>query len=88
MITKLSIPRVVGLMMGVWFLSSSMAQYVGGLIAQIASVETVGGEVTNPGLALKTYLDVFWWIGIWGMGFGVLLLAMSPALQKMTHGVK
>ena len=88
MITKLSIPRVVGLMMGVWFLSSSMAQYVGGLIAQFASVETVGGEVTNPELALKTYLNVFWWIGVWGIGFGVLLLAMSPVLKKMTHGVK
>ena len=88
MITKLSIPRVVGLMMGVWFLSSSMAQYVGGLIAQFASVETVGGEVTNPELALKTYLSVFWWIGVWGIGFGVLLLAMSPVLKKMTHGVK
>ena len=88
MITKLSIPRVVGLMMGVWFLSSSMAQYVGGLIAQVASVETVGGEVTNPALALKTYLGVFWWIGVWGIGFGVLLLVLSPVLKRMTHGVK
>ncbi len=51
--------RVVGLMMGVWFLSTSMAQYVGGLIAQFASVETVGGEVLDPKIALDTYIGVF-----------------------------
>jgi proton-dependent oligopeptide transporter, POT family len=88
MITKLSIARVVGLMMGVWFLSSSMAQYVGGIVAQFAAVETVGGEVTNPGEALKTYLNVFWWIGIWSVGFGVVLLALSPWLKRMMHGVR
>ena len=47
MITKLSIARIVGLMMGVWFLSISVAQYVAGVVAQVASVETVGGQVTN-----------------------------------------
>ncbi len=88
MITKLSIPRVVGLMMGVWFLSSSLAQYSGGLIAQFASVETVGGEAINPALSLETYLTLYWWIGIAGIGIGVLLLALSPILSKMTHGVK
>ncbi len=88
MITKLSIARVVGLMMGVWFLSSAMAQYVGGIVAQFASVETVAGESTNPELALKTYVGVFEMIGYWGIGAGVLLLALSWGLQKMMHGVK
>ena len=47
MITKLSIARVVGLMMGVWFLSISVAEYLAGAIAQATSVQTVGGQVTN-----------------------------------------
>lgn len=88
MITKLSMARVVGLMMGVWFLSSSMAQYVGGVVAQFASVETVGGEVTNPELAMKTYLSVFQMIGIWSIGFGIALLVLSPWLKRMMHGVR
>ncbi len=66
MITKLSMPKVVGLMMGVWFLSSAMAQYVGGIVAQFAAVETVGGEVTDPQKSLETYVGVFQTIGIWG----------------------
>jgi proton-dependent oligopeptide transporter, POT family len=88
MITKLSIPRVVGLMMGVWFLSSSVAQYVGGIVAQFASVETVGGTVTNPKVALDTYVSVFQTIGWWSIGFGVFLFILSFPLKKMMHGVK
>lgn len=88
MITKLSMPKVVGLMMGVWFLSSAMAQYVGGIVAQFAAVETVGGEVTDPQLSLKTYVEVFWTIGIWGCIIGAGLLVASPLLRRMMHGVK
>jgi len=87
MITKLSIARVVGMMMGMWYLSISMAQYVGGAIAQIASVATVGGEVTNPRLSLETYAGVFHTIGLVAIGVGALLLAVSPLLRKWMHGV-
>jgi POT family proton-dependent oligopeptide transporter len=88
MITKLSIARIVGLMMGVWFLSISVAQYVGGIVAQVASVETVGGEVTNLSVSLQTYAGVFWTIGYWSVGIGAVLLVISPLLKKWMHGVK
>ncbi|MEA3042369.1 MAG: proton-dependent oligopeptide transporter, family [Sphingomonadales bacterium] len=88
MITKLSIARIVGLMMGVWFLSISVAQYVAGAVAQVASVETVGGEVTNLSVSLNTYAGVFWTIGEWSVGIGVLLLVLSPLLKRWMHGVK
>jgi proton-dependent oligopeptide transporter, POT family len=87
MITKLSIARVVGLMMGVWFLSSAMAQYVGGIVAQFASVETVGGEVTNPALSLSTYMGVFQTIGLVAIGIGLFLFVFSFLLKKWMHGV-
>ena len=88
MITKLSIARVVGLMMGVWFLSISVAQYVAGVVAQIASVDTVGGQVTNLKVSLDTYVGVFWTIGLWSAGIGVLLLILSPLIKKWMHGVQ
>ncbi len=43
------------MMMGVWFLSISVAQYVAGVVAQVACVETVGGQVTNLQVSLDTY---------------------------------
>jgi POT family proton-dependent oligopeptide transporter len=88
MITKLSIARVVGLMMGVWFLSISVAQYVAGVVAQVASVETVGGQVTNLKVSLDTYTGVFWTIGLISMGIGVVLLLISPLIKKWMHGVQ
>jgi POT family proton-dependent oligopeptide transporter len=88
MITKLSIARIVGLMMGVWFLSISIAQYVAGIVAQVASVETVGGQVTNLQVSLNTYLNVFTIIGEWAIGFGVVLLLLSWPLKYLMHGVK
>jgi POT family proton-dependent oligopeptide transporter len=88
MITKLSLARVVGLMMGVWFLSISVAQYVAGMIAQVASVETVGGQVTNLKVSLDTYTGVFTTIGWASIAVGVVLLALSPGLKAWMHGVK
>ncbi len=88
MITKLSIARIVGLMMGVWFLSISCAQYVAGIVAQFASVETVGGEVTNLKVSLDTYTGTFTKIAEVAMALGVLLLILSFPLKKWMHGVK
>ncbi len=88
MITKLSIVRVVGLMMGLWFLSISCAQYVAGVVAQVASVETVGGQVTNLKVSLDTYNGVFWTIGLISAGIGVVLLLLAPLLKKWMHGVQ
>ena len=88
MITKLSIARVVGLMMGVWFLSISVAQYVAGLVAQFASVETVGGQVTNLKVSLDTYTATFTTIAWIAIGAGVVLFLLSWPLQRWMHGVK
>ena len=87
MITKLSIGRITGLMMGVWFLSISVAQYVAGAVAQVASVDTVGGQVTNPRLSLETYVGVFTHIGWAAVAIGAVLLALAPPLKRLMHGV-
>ena len=88
MITKLSISRIVGLMMGVWFLSISVAQYVAGVVAQFASVDTVGGQVTNLKVSLDAYTATFTTIAWIAIGAGILLLLLSFPLKKWMHGVK
>lgn len=87
MITKLSIARIVGMMMGVWFLSISVGEYLAGAAAQSAAVQTVGGQVTNPELSLHTYLHTFQTGGFLTIGAGVVLLVISPWLKKIMHGV-
>ena len=87
MITKLSIARIVGMMMGVWFLSISVAQYIGGIVAQVASVATVGGEVTNLKVSLDTYVHTFTTIGWAAAAIGGVLLVVAIPLKRLMHGV-
>lgn len=87
MITKLSVARVVGLMMGVWFLSSSVAHIVAGIIAKATATDTVAGVVTDRAGALATYGSIFGTIGWVGVGVGVFLLLISPILKKGMAGI-
>lgn len=88
MITKLSAPRVVGIMMGVWFLSSSLAHALGGIVASMTSTETIGGVVVDPAAALATYGQVYNLFGWVAVGVGAVLLLGSPVLKRMMAGVK
>ncbi|HEY8616784.1 oligopeptide:H+ symporter [Phenylobacterium sp.] len=85
-ITKLSLAKVVSFMMAVWFLSSSVAQYVGGWIAGLAGTHTVGGQVTDPAAALRSSLEVFNLLGLWGMGIGVGFIVLSFFIKGWSHG--
>ena len=75
-------------MRGLWYRSISCAQYVAGVVAQVASVETVGGQVTNLRLSLETYAGVFQAIGFVSIGIGAVLFVLSPLIRKWMHGVQ
>ena len=85
-ITKLSLPSVVSFMMAVWFLASSIAQFVGGKIAGLMGTETVGGQVLDPQGALATSLDGFSKLGWWGVGIGVAFILVSFLIKGWSHG--
>jgi POT family proton-dependent oligopeptide transporter len=84
--TRLSPVLVLSTVMATWFLSSSWAQWLGGLIAQLTATDTAAGQVLDPAKALATYIHVFLEIGLWGAGAGVLMIAASPWLKRWAHG--
>ncbi len=84
-ITKLSPPALVATMMAVWFLSISWAEWIGGLIAQLAGTETIAGQVLDPARALATSAHVFGVIGLFAAAVGVVFLALSPWLSRWAH---
>jgi POT family proton-dependent oligopeptide transporter len=86
-ITKLSVASLVSFMMAVWFLASSIAQYVGGIIAGLAGAETLGGQVLDPAASLAASLKVFNQLGLWGVGVGVAFIALSFFIKGWAHGV-
>jgi len=87
-ITKLTLPGVVSFMMAVWFLASSIAQYVGGWIAGFLVTESVGGEVLDPELALNTAIGGFQTLGWAGVACGVAFIAISFVVRTWAHADK
>ena len=73
-VTKLSPPRLAGLMMGVWMMAAFFANSIGGVIASY--VEKLGASVVFTAVSGFVIL----------CGLGMILL--NKKLQAMMHGVK
>ncbi|MFT5753698.1 MAG: POT family proton-dependent oligopeptide transporter [Flavobacterium sp.] len=86
-VTKLSPVKIVGFMMGVWFLATASSEFIASLLANIASVDTSNGLAPDLNIAKQSYLKLFEYLFYTGIGFGVVLLALSPIIKKLMHGV-
>lgn len=84
LVTKLAPAKVVGFMMGFWFLSSAIAHQAGKWVA--GEVDPPPGATAETKLAMS--LEVFNQVGLFAVGSGVLLLVLSPVIKKWMHGVK
>lgn len=87
MITKLSVARVVGMMMGVWFLAAAAANYIAGLIAGLTGANNADGETVDAATATVKVLEVYGNVGWLAVGVAVLLLLCSPFLKRGMHGI-
>ncbi len=88
MTTKLSVPKVVGMMMGCWFLASAAGNYVSGTIAAMTGSDTIGGEVVDPAAALNVYMDVYSSAGWYSIGIGIVAIFLTPVLKHFMHGIR
>ncbi len=80
-VTTLSVPRVVSLMMGVWFLASAFGEMLAGRFGTLAAIEDNGATLDVP-QALAIYSGLFrqlMWIGLISGG---LLLAVAAWLSR------
>ncbi len=86
MITKLAPKKIAGLMMGAWFLSSSFAHYIAGIIA--AMTGGVHGNVAGNGANVMVYGTIFGKIAVISAIVGLILFAASKRINRLMHGVK
>lgn len=86
-VTKLSPPKIVGFMMGVWFLATASSEFIASVLANIASVDTSNGTAPDLNIAKESYLVLFEYLFYTGLIFGVILLALSPLIKKLMNGV-
>jgi POT family proton-dependent oligopeptide transporter len=72
--TKLSPPKLVGQIMGIWFMATSFGNLMAGLVA---------GRMESLGL-----VELFGSVALITIGTGVLLLIMSRAVKGLMGGVR
>jgi proton-dependent oligopeptide transporter, POT family len=85
MVTTLSVARVVGLMMGAWFLFSAFGEMIAGRLSTFASIQPEANGTYSVAKSLSVYGSFFtnmMWIGI---GAGVLLALVAPLLRRGMH---
>ena len=87
-VTQLSMPRVVSLMMGTWFLATAFSEALAALFGKLAAIEVPEGETLVLADAAAKYADLFWLLTWLGLGCTVLALIAAPLLRRMMHGVK
>jgi POT family proton-dependent oligopeptide transporter len=90
MITKLSPAKIVGFVMGAWFLSIALANKIAGEIGKLTAVghgggsEDLGGPLETLAIYSNTYL-------VWGvyvvLGAAAVLFLLVPTLRKWMHGI-
>jgi POT family proton-dependent oligopeptide transporter len=86
-VTKLSIPNVVGVSMGTWFLATALSETVATRMGRLAAIPTDGGETADIAGALVTYTQLFEFLMWFGIGTGVFMLVISPVLKRWMHGI-
>lgn len=93
-VTTLSVPRIVGLMMGTWFLATAYSKFMAAQIAKLAAIEvpstnpTDNEQLINTVATLTSYTELFTTLFWVGCGAGVFLLCLSPYLKKHMHGIQ
>ena len=81
-VTKLAVPRVVGVMMGAWFLATAYSEFLAAQLSKLASVDTRGGRVTDIDAARQIYAGLFEQLLWIGLGGALLLLLLVPWLKR------
>ena len=74
--TRLSVTRMTGLMMGTWFLATAVGNFIAALIAQATGAAGAGPD---------TILTVYTRIGGFSMVVGLGVIALRPLVVRLMH---
>lgn len=84
-VSQLSVTRVVGLMMGAFWLATAYSEVLAAGFGKLASIAIPEGGTIDMAAAAGKYGSLFelmMWIGI---GSGVLYFLLTPLIRKMMH---
>lgn len=83
MVAQLVPQRLMGFIMGAWFLTSAASSVIAGWVAGLTAAPE---HITDAHATLAIYSHVFMQIGLVTAGIAVLTIAIAPWLYRMTQG--
>ena len=87
-VTQLSVPSVVSVMMGAWFLATAYSEVLAARFGELTAIDVAEGETLDVAVAAASYGDMFmmmFWIGLVA---SAVTFALVPLIRKGMHGVK
>ncbi len=87
-VTQLSVTAVVGLMMGAYWLATSLSEQAAALFGSFAALDIPEGakiDIADAKLKYGTLFDHMLWLGL---GAALIALLLSPLIKRWMHGVK
>ncbi|WP_297801173.1 peptide MFS transporter [Arenimonas sp. GDDSR-1] len=84
-VSQLSVTRVVGLMMGAFWLATAYSEVLAAGFGKLAAIDIPEGAAIDMAAAAGKYGSLFelmLWIGL---GSGILYLVLSPLIRRMMH---
>jgi len=87
-VTQLSVPSVVSVMMGAWFLATAYSEVLAAKFGELSAIDVPEGERLDVAAAAAGYGDLFmlmFWIGLVA---AAVAFALGPLVRKGMHGVK
>ncbi|SNC58784.1 dipeptide/tripeptide permease DtpA [Sodalis endosymbiont of Henestaris halophilus] len=82
MVAQLVPQRLMGFIMGTWFLTTSAAAIIAGFIANLS---TVSSDISDPHHSLHIYSNVFMQIGIFTGIIALIMLVFAPKLDLLSR---
>jgi len=87
-VTQLSVARVVGLMMGGFWLATAYSEVLAAQFGKLASLDIPESGAIDMASAAAKYGHLFQLLLWIGLGSALLFLLLAPLLRRMMHGVK
>jgi proton-dependent oligopeptide transporter, POT family len=87
-VTQLSVPGVVGLMMGAYWLATSFSEQAAALFGSFAALDIPEGaqiDIADAKLKYGALFDHMLWLGL---AAALVALLFSPVIKRWMHGVK
>ena len=82
MVTRYTMTEILGVMMGIWFLASSVGSLFAGGLAKLAAIESIADVEISAVNSLPIYQEAFYIFGFIGLGTGVILFLLAPIASR------